>query len=160
MYGERFDLYRTGVNVLLQVPRWARPWQTLLLLEADTRRIGACSDVYFQVVRISGAWTNQSEGLEFFASPGDKPNSMTWTRFGKIDLKVVNGKTREGIDYLNVFARNLGTAGYAVGGLLGEDDHGDVSTPSEACKRQMSLLAGGFTGDASSAASVAVGSFA
>jgi len=130
----------------------------LLLFEADTRRMGACSDVYFQMVKISGAWTNQSEGLSFFASPGAKPSSMMWTRFGKVELKVVNGKTREGIDYLNIFARNLGKSGYAVGGLLGEDDHKDVSTP-EACARQMSLLAGGFTDEASSVASVAEGSF-
>jgi len=160
MYGERFDLYRTGINVLLQIPRWAGPQQTLLLLEADTRRMGACSDVYFQIVQISGAWTNQSESLRFFASPDDKPSRKMWSSYGRVDLKVVNGKTRAGIDYLNVFARNLGNAGYAVGGLLGEDDHGDVGTPSEACTRQMSLLAGGFTGDASSVASVAEGSFA
>ncbi|CAK0815228.1 unnamed protein product [Prorocentrum cordatum] len=47
MYGEHFDLYRSGVNVLLQIPRWTGAEQTLLRLEADARRIGgACSDVY------------------------------------------------------------------------------------------------------------------
>lgn len=160
MFGERFDLYRTGVNVLLQIPRWAGPQQMLLLVEADTRRMGACYDVYFQMVKISGAWTNQSESLRFFASGDDKSSSMIWTRFGKIDLKVVNGRTREGIDYLNIYARHLGNAGCAVGGLLGEDDHGDVSTPSEACTRQMSLLEGGFTSEAFFVASDAEGSLA
>jgi hypothetical protein len=109
MFGERFDLYRTGVNVLLQIPRWVGPQQTLLRLEADARRVGVgCSDVYFQFVAISGLWTNRSGRIEFFAKSGHKPNRMTWTRFGKIDLKVVHGKTREGFDFLNVFARNLG----------------------------------------------------
>jgi len=161
MFGERFDLYRTGLNVLLQIPRWAGPQQTLLLLEADTRRMGGtCSDVYFQIVKISGAWTNQTDVLEFFANTSDNhPSSMMWRRFDKVDLKVVNGKTREGIDYLNVFARNLGNTGYSVGGLLGEDDHGDASTPSSACTRQMSLLAGSLTGEVSSVWSVAEGSF-
>jgi len=161
MFGERFDLYRTGLNVLLQIPRWAGPQQTLLLLEADARRMGGtCSDVYFQIVKISGAWTNQTDVLEFFANTSDNhPSSMMWRRFDKVDLKVVNGKTREGIDYLNVFARNLGNTGYSVGGLLGEDDHGDASTPSSACTRQMSLLAGSLTGEVSSVWSVAEGSF-
>mmetsp|Transcript_28578 Transcript_28578/g.76271 ORF Transcript_28578/g.76271 Transcript_28578/m.76271 type:complete len:747 (+) Transcript_28578:89-2329(+) len=161
MFGERFDLYRTGLNVLLQIPRWAGPQQTLLLLEADTRRMGGtCSDVYFQVVKISGAWTNHTDALEFFANPSEHhPSSLMWTRFGKVELKVANGKTREGIDYLNVFARNLGNTGYSVGGLLGEDDHGDASTPSSACTRQMSLLAGSLTGEVSSVWSVAEGSF-
>jgi len=133
----------------------------LLLLEADTRRMGGtCSDVYFQIVKISGAWTNQTDVLEFFANTSDNhPSSMMWRRFDKVDLKVVNGKTREGIDYLNVFARNLGNTGYSVGGLLGEDDHGDASTPSSACTRQMSLLAGSLTGEVSSVWSVAEGSF-
>jgi hypothetical protein len=140
MYGQRFDLYRPGVHVLLQIPRWAGLEGTLLRLEADARRMGACSELYFQALGISGIWTNRSGKLEFFAKSADKPNSMKWSRFGKVYLKVVNGHTREGIDYLNVFAKHIGNTGYSVGGLLGEDDHGDVSIPPKACAKQLSLI--------------------
>jgi len=141
MYGERFDIYRTGVHVLLQIPRWAGPQETLLRLEADARRIGdACSELYFQAVGIYGIWTNQSYKLEFAAKSDDKPNSMGWTWFGKVELKVVNGRTRLGIDYLNVFARNIANTNYPVGGLLGEDDHGAATIPPKACIRQLVLL--------------------
>lgn len=64
---------------------------------------------------------------------------MAWVRFGKVDLKVVNGTTREGTNYLNVFARHLGNAGFAVGGLLGIDSNADVTTPDKACSRTMTL---------------------
>jgi hypothetical protein len=140
MYGERFDLYRSGVHVLLQIPRWGGPEQTLLRLEADAMRTGgACSDVYFQTMQISGHWTNRSRALKFSAESSDKPNSMKWTRFGKIDLKVVKGTTREGTNYLNVFARHLGNSGFAVGGLLGIDSNTEVATPEKACSRTMTL---------------------
>jgi len=143
MYGEHFDIYRTGVHVLLQIPRWAGPQETLLRLEADARRIGdACSDLYFQAVGIYGKWTNQSRKFEFAAKSDNKPHRMRWTRFGKVDLKVVNGRTRSGIDYLNVFAKNIAKAKHPVGGLLGMDDHGDVTTPPKACIRQLVLLQG------------------
>jgi len=141
MFGQRFDLYRTGVNVLFQIPREVSAQHALLHVEADARRIGTCSDVYFQIVNISGAWARQSERHEFFATADKKSNSMTWTRFGKIDLKVVRGRTRDNIDYLNVFARRLGMAGYAVGGLLGEDDHVDAMTPPPECAHVMTLMA-------------------
>mmetsp|Transcript_62204 Transcript_62204/g.165542 ORF Transcript_62204/g.165542 Transcript_62204/m.165542 type:complete len:357 (+) Transcript_62204:105-1175(+) len=140
MYGEHFDLYRSGVNVLLQIPRWTGAEQTLLRLEADARRMGgACSDVYFQIVKISGHWTNQTAPLEFFASSDDKPNHMEWTRFGKVELRVVNGTTRQGTKYLNVFAKNLGNAGYAVGGLLGGDSNTEAATPDQKCTNTLSL---------------------
>jgi hypothetical protein len=140
MYGERFDVYSAGVIVLLQIPRWVGPQGTLLHLEANAKRMGGmCSEVYFQIVRISGAWTNRSDGLTFIAKSDDKPNRMTWTRFGRIDIKVVNGKTREGLDYLNVYARNLGNAKHPVGGLLGGDTDTGATTPGEKCSHTLSL---------------------
>jgi len=142
MYGERFDVYRTGVIILLQIPRMVGPQDTLLHLEADARRLGdACSEVFFQTVRISGAWTNQSAGITFFAKSSDRPNRMAWTRFGRIDVKVVNGKTREGLEYLNVYARKLGKAQHPVGGLLGGDTDATATTPEERCAHAMALAA-------------------
>jgi len=144
VFGERFDVYKEGVHKLLQVPRGAELSETLLLLEADARRQGGtCEDLYFKIITISGSWTNQSNALRF--SAGCPPQqegcrgSMGWRPFGTIDLKVVSGRTNSGIDYLNVFAKHLNRAGHALGGLLGEDDHVDVSTPSPECRHKVSL---------------------
>jgi len=158
MYGERFDLYRTGVNVLLRIPQKAAPERTLLLVEADTQLMGtACSDLYFQVVSISGSWTNQSDSLQVFAKSDGRPNSMKWTRFDAISLKVVHGQTREGTDYLNVFAKNVFRAGYPVGGLLGADDHTLAATPPPQCLRRVFLhgsnVVDGYTPEAPHVAS-------
>ena len=118
----------------------AGPRQTLLRLEADARLMGAaCSDVYFQSLAISGHWTNSSGTLEFFAKAGRGPRRMPWTSFGRIDLKVVDGRTAEGIDYLNVFARHLGDAGYPVGGLLGGDSYAEAAAEDPRCKHTISL---------------------
>lgn len=144
VFGERFDVYKEGVHKLLQVPRGAELSETLLLLEADARRQGGtCEDLYFKIITISGSWTNQSNALRF--SAGCPPQqegcrgSMGWRPFGTIDLKVVSGRTNSGIDYLNVFAKHLDRAGHALGGLLGEDDHVGVSTPTPECRHQVSL---------------------
>ena len=40
---------------------------------------------------------------------------------------------------LNVYAKHLGQSTFAVGGLLGEDDHEDASAPAEACVKRVSL---------------------
>jgi len=84
-----------------------------------------------------------------------------WVAFDKVELKVVRGRTDTGLRYLNVYVKHLGRAGYAVGGLLGEDDHEDVIVPSEACVTQMALVGTGAAGlTASSVVSVAVASLA
>ena len=45
----------------------------------------------------------------------------------------------KGVTYLNFYVKHLGRAGFAVGGLLGEDDHGEAATPSAGCRKTMSL---------------------
>lgn len=141
MYGQHFDLYLTGVSVLLQIPRWSGRGRTMLRLEAEARRMGgACSDVYFQVVTISGIWTGRTGRIRFFADKSKgKPNSTKWMRFGKADVKVVHGKTQHGINYLNVLAKNLARAGFPVGGLLGGDDHTAATAKPSKCTRTLSL---------------------
>ena len=59
--------------------------------------------------------------------------------FGKVQVKVAHGHTRQGIQYLNFYVKHLGHAGFAVGGLLGEDDHKDVMIPPAICAHQTSL---------------------
>jgi len=140
VYGERFDLYRPGVHVLLQVPRTATPPETLLLVQADAQRLGAaCTDMYFQVIKISGTWTNQTSPLQFSARADATLRNMIWTRFGTIDLKVKMGQTTGGINYLNIFAKHLRHSGYHFGGLLGDDDHMEVSSPSTECAVRIAL---------------------
>jgi hypothetical protein len=140
MHGQRFDLYQPGVHVLIQVPRRAKPADTLLRVEADARRMGAaCADLYFQVLNITGNWTGGSEGLQFFAN--QEPDSSDWRKFGEVDLKVIRGHTGEGIEYLNVFVKHLNAIKFPVGGLLGEDDHKAAATPGKECSEAVELHA-------------------
>lgn len=140
MHGERFDLYQEGVHVLLQVPRRADIYDTLLRVEADAQRQGgACADLYFQSVNITGAWSPQDGGFQYFAASG--PDSKVWTRFGEVELKVVRGRTVDGVVYLNVFVKHLGRVSHSVGGLLGEDDHAAAATPGRDCTTGLDLHA-------------------
>ena len=87
-----------------------------------------------------------------------------WLAFGswprKVELKVVHGRTGEGLLYLNVYVKHLGGAGFAVGGLLGEDEHKDVMIPPASCAHRVSLLGVQKIGQArSSMSSVAMATF-
>jgi len=85
-----------------------------------------------------------------------------WVAFGHVELKIFRGHTDGGLSYLNVYVKHLGRAGFAVGGLLGEDDHTDVSTPAPGCTEKMNLEktpAHWYSGG-SSAVSIAEGTFA
>merc|ERR1719454_913928 len=64
-----------------------------------------------------------------------------WLTFGPVGLKVVRGHLRDGLEYLNLYVKNIRTTGYHVGGLLGEDSHDDEATPSEKCKLMLDLQA-------------------
>lgn len=133
MQGERFDLYRSGVHALLQIPRKALPEETVLRVEADAVRKGAaCADLYFQTVNITGSWAEETGGkLQFFADEGVADKS--WRRFGEVDLKVVGGKTGTGITYLNVLVKHLSKVRFPVGGLIGNDDHTEAASPGPEC---------------------------
>jgi len=140
--GEQFDIYRPGIVPLLHLPRLAEDARTLLLVEADARRMGGVCSIYFQVVTISGTWTNESKPIQFLANPHGAPegrNFKEWMRFGSIEVKVAH--QTKGIDYLNVHARNVSKSGYEVGGLLGFDDHADVAArPRECAHRHAATL--------------------
>merc|ERR1719188_1748096 len=142
IYGQRFDLMRPGMYVLIHIPREAPVESTLLRVTADARRLGgACADLYFQEMNITGAWVNAqyAGGLHFQAWKvlDEKPS---WVKFGKVQIKVAHGHTRQGILYLNFYVKHLDHAGFAVGGLLGEDDHLEAATPSKACVHQISFF--------------------
>jgi hypothetical protein len=141
VHGERFDLMKPGNHILINIPRGGSADAALLRVSAEARLVGGgCADMYFQRLNITGYWAEakQSGGYAFVQGITDK-ETPKWMLFGKVDLKVVHGHTHTGIKYLNVYVRNLGRAGLPVGGLLGEDDHSEVTTPPEACRHKLQL---------------------
>jgi hypothetical protein len=139
--GQRFDLMKPGKHVLINIPR-GRHKNALLHVQADARQMGGqCADMYFQELNITGEWVEAkgTSGIRFQAQ-GVHDEQPKWFKFGKVQLKVAHGRTHEGVQYLNFYVKHLGHSGYAVGGLLGEDDHTDAAMPSEACVHHPSLL--------------------
>jgi hypothetical protein len=140
VYGQRFDLMKAGKHVLINIPKDAD--HALLRVQADARRLGgSCADMYFQELNVTGSWAEAKKagGYRYSASQYDVDERPNWVAFGKVQLKVAHGRTNDGLLYLNVYVKHLHRAGFAVGGLLGEDDHGDVTTPPESCSRKMNL---------------------
>jgi hypothetical protein len=99
--------------------------------------------MYFQELNVTGSWADakRAGGYHYSVSQSDV-ESPEWMAFGKVDLKVVHGLTASGFRYLNFYVKHLGRAGFAVGGLLGEDDHEDVVAPGAECGKSMALVAG------------------
>mmetsp|Transcript_63018 Transcript_63018/g.179144 ORF Transcript_63018/g.179144 Transcript_63018/m.179144 type:complete len:614 (+) Transcript_63018:79-1920(+) len=146
IHGERFDLMKPGNHVLINIPRGGRAGSELLRVEAEARRSGgACADIYFEDLNITGVWAQalQTGGLRFQAQDASD-RSLKWTSFGKIELKVAHGCTQRGDRYLNLYVKHLTRAGFAVGGLLGEDDHEDAAMSPESCAQRLSLIQSSF----------------
>jgi len=160
VHGEKFDLMHPGNHVLVNIPRGERAENTLLRVEAEASKLGLhCEDMYFTSVNITGTWaSNKQNGGYHFASQSHAHVPEKWITFGEVELKVVRGHTVSAITYLNVYVKHLGRAGFAVGGLLGEDDHVAVSTPPSECLQHVSLE-GLRAHDHSTSASVAAGTF-
>ena len=139
--GQRFDLMKPGKHVLINIPR-GRNKNVLLRVDADARHVGGlCADMYFQELNVTGEWVKATgtDSLRFHAQDAHDEHPQ-WLHFGKVELKVAHGRTLNGFQYLNFYVKHLGHAGFAVGGLLGEDDHAEAATPSEACAHRASLL--------------------
>jgi hypothetical protein len=142
VYGDRFDLMKPGKHILINIPRGMSAENALLRVQADASRLGGgCADMYFQEVNITGSWAEakQAGGYHYSVSQS-AVGTPAWIAFGKVDLKVVHGRTSSGFQYLNVYVKRLARTGFAVGGLLGEDDHQDASLPPKDCLKQMSLV--------------------
>jgi len=141
IHGERFDLMRQGKAVLLNIPRGKQIEDALLVVEADVGRLGGhCADMYFQRLNITGMWADETHagGLTFDAQTAREARA-DWAKIGPLELKVVHGHTEKGFPYLNFFVKHLHAAGFAVGGLLGEDDHSGIATPEQACQTRVAL---------------------
>jgi len=163
VHGERFDLMKPGVHVLINIPRGTSVEDALLRVQADARRVGErCADMYFSEINVTGSWavTKQVGGYHFSASRSDV-GTPGWLAFGTVELKVVHGRTDTGFAYLNVYVKHLGRTGFDVGGLLGEDDHKDVIISSGACVTRTELSARSApSGWIRATSSVALASFA
>lgn len=143
IHGQAFDLMQPGKHVLLLVPRGADSNGALLRVEAGAHRVGlSCADMYFTEVNVTGAWAEarRSGGAHYHAEDAaSEGDDAKWNRFGKVDLKVAHGRTKEGVRYLNFYVRHLKNAGLAIGGLLGEDDHEAAATPDPSCRKVLAL---------------------
>ncbi|CAK0883937.1 unnamed protein product [Prorocentrum cordatum] len=144
MFGQRFDLMKPGAHVLINIPRGVRAENALLRVEAEARRMGrGCADMYFQTLNVTGQWAEagQERGYQYDALSGSK-ESPRWLTIGKVEIKVTHGQTESGIRYLNFYVKHLGQVGFAVGGLLGEDDFTDAASIPDGCKKMTSLHPG------------------
>jgi hypothetical protein len=140
VYGQRFDILQPGLHTLIQVPKWAVVGRTLLTVSADAQQMGgACTDMYFQSLSITGNWTPKTAGLHFYAGHINNTYNAKWMHLGQVRLKVVWGHTGGGTRYLNLLLKNLSNIQFPIGGLLGEDDHTAASTPSTNCRKTVSL---------------------
>ena len=161
VHGERFDLMKPGAHVLINIPRGMSGEDAFLRVQADARRLGGhCEDMYFQQVNVTGSWAEAKKagGYRYDVSQSAVETPL-WVAFGTVQLKVVHGHTDSGFQYLNVYVKHLGRAGFAVGGLLGEDDHRDVMIPPTSCDHRMSLAVQTSGQARSAVSSVAIATF-
>ncbi|CAK0794555.1 unnamed protein product [Prorocentrum cordatum] len=141
VHGQRFDLMKPGRHILINIPKQERD-VPFLRVQALAQRLGGCTDMYFQELNISGSWaeSRQQGGYQFTVLHRDA-ETLGWIGFGKVEMKVVHGRTRRGLDYLNFYVRHLGQSGYPVGGLLGDDDHTEASAVPQECRRMVAVYA-------------------
>jgi len=140
VHGEKFDLMASGKHLLIRIPR-TRAEKALLRVDAEAQRFGGqCADIYFQDMNITGAWADakQTGGFRYQAAENHAKRAH-WVKLGPMQLKVAHGHTQTGVTYLNIYVKNLERAGYAIGGLLGEDDHSVAEKTPEACAQRMAL---------------------
>jgi hypothetical protein len=143
--GAKFDITRSGNHTLFHIPRFSAKEAALVDVSAFVKREGlACSDIYINSLHITGKWADdkQSGGFSFFADHRSHVSGR-WMPFGKLELKVVHGKTNRGVKYLNLLAKHLSKVSIPIGGILGLDDHTEAATSDAHCKRTLSLLSFG-----------------
>jgi len=143
--GQHFDVMRPGNFTFVQIPMFAPNDQgTLIRVQAVLQRFGSgCEDIYITKLDMTGTWPDEKKigGFHFDSDGRGDSTDGSWWRLGKVDVKVANGRTKGGAEYLNFFIRKLAATGFQVGGLLGESDHTEASMPSAHCKSNL-LLSG------------------
>jgi len=116
VHGERFDLMRPGHHILINIPREERADTALLRVAAEAHLLGkGCGEIYFQNVTVTGSWAEAKHaGGYTFVSGSGAHAAPHWLSFGPVGLKVAHGHTITSIQYLSVYVRSLGRAGYPV----------------------------------------------
>merc|ERR1719324_2054326 len=150
---------KPGKHVLINIPKGELENQ-LLRVQAKAVRLGGRNDMYFQQLNVTGSWAEAKKAGGYHYSVSERDiEAPAWVALGKVELKVVHGRTDSGLLYLNLYVKHLGRAGFAIGGLLGEDDHEGVSVAPESCAQRLDLVAGTHR-DEGQALSLAVASLA
>ncbi|CAK0807240.1 unnamed protein product, partial [Prorocentrum cordatum] len=110
-------------------------------VQARATHIGAgCAELYFTEINITGTWARRHRMADLhWAAQDVERGRARWNKFHQIGVKVVHGHTLLGTRYLNVLVRGLNKAKFAIGGLLGEDDHTAAATPSAGCRHIQTL---------------------
>merc|ERR1719486_1042802 len=132
--GQRFDLAQPGEHTLLEIPRGAGARDALLRVTADAKHEGgACSDMYFKALNMTGLWVSAQQKDGYMYTAGAPQPAMGWRGFGKVEVKVAWGRTLGGVEYLNFMVRHLTRVGQDVGGLLGMDDYTQAAKRDPSC---------------------------
>lgn len=101
IHGERFDLMKPGVYVLINIPREEEAVSAMLRVQADAVRLGKnCGDIYFQTLNVTGSWAEakQAGGYHYSVSQSFA-TTPRWTEFGKVALKIVNARSNQDVQY-------------------------------------------------------------
>jgi len=149
MFGEKFDVLKRGMHVLIQIPQGADPQHTLLRVEANVTGGKLCNYTFIKNLNITGQWTKEHrpgwpvarpDGFQYAAlshgqrAPQEQYDGKLVTHkshlnFGEVKLMIAYGKMVDsGLTYLNFRVKNLHNVTEPVGGLLGLDDYKDVSS--------------------------------
>merc|ERR1719230_2189735 len=95
--GQRFDLAQPGEHTLVEIPRGVSAGHALLRVTADAKHEGgACSDMYFKALNITGLWVSAPQKDGYMYTAGAPQPVVGWRRFGKVEVKVARGHTLGG----------------------------------------------------------------
>jgi len=97
VYGQHFDLMKTGAHVFVHVPRHTVKVKTLLMITAEVLCVGAsCADMYIQAVNITGHWVRIHKGLRYRV--GRALGRPKWNTFNTVGVKIVYGRTNANVE--------------------------------------------------------------
>merc|ERR1712146_393304 len=122
------------MGTLLQIPRGASASDALLRVTAAAEHEGgACSDMYFKALNITGLWVSAQQKEGYMYTAGAPQPVAGWRTYGKVEVKVAWGRTLGGVEYLNFMVRHLTRVGQDIGGLLGMDDYTQAAKRDPSC---------------------------
>jgi len=182
--GERFDIYKVGQVEFLRVPYQSKKelanFTALATIQDVSGSTSRCEESrYITSIMFGGAWLGE-RALEVSMDQGHmnvlhggvpvKPSLQPLSIGGMVHAqmldetllhlqigaaKIVISRDIQPVHFfLNVQATALGKLGYRIGGLLGEDNNADVSTPPAECRNLFLLKTSSKTQRSFASASV------